>query len=276
MKKLISIFLCLSFFIGSFEPAFAQDRDREEIYQQDLEVTKPKHQLKVSKKNDDGEIYVHISKKELNEIRKQAFISRGLLQRIRDLETLYRNIKDVIETIRDTINFFKNFLNLEDLDIWQSDKEESKDFEHISGVVMSPGYVEFQVETSNPSSNFDKEGISELEVDVYYNKNLFMIDHLEGNDIVSDSFRTISLSTKTAGAKDRLAIPLADLLINKTIFRLYLAPRNPNRIKVGQSTKLDIRYYKQIPANKDGERIPPIEYSFTADSAREIQVVNTR
>jgi predicted DNA binding CopG/RHH family protein len=276
MKKFLNIFLCLSLLITGIQPSFAEDRLEEEVYQQEIEATDTQHKLRVSKNSRDGEVYVRISKKELNAIRKQAFISRGLLQRIRDLETLYRNIRDVVETIRATINFFKNFLNLEDLDIWQNHNEESKDFEHISGVIMSPGYVEFEVRTTNPSSNFDLENISELEVDVYYNKNLFMIDHLEGDDIVSERFRTISLSTKTAGAKDRLAIPLADLLINKTTFRLYLAPREPNKIKVGQSTKLDIRYYKQIPINKDGERIPPIEYSFTNDSAREIQVVNTR
>ena len=266
MKKLILLILCIGFLGQSISPAFAASKADTEI-----EFTDGKYKLQ-TKKERLNEPYVRIKKKDLDEIRRQAFISAGLLQRIRDLETLYKQVKNIIETINETINFFKEFLNIDDLDIFDSTGSDT-DFEHISGVIMSPGYVEFIVNTTNEESSFDEEGISDLAMDIYYNKELFTIDHLEGDGIVANEYRILSVSSKTSGAKDRLIIPLSDVLNNETVFRLYLAPRNPDLIEVGDSTKLDIRYYKSIPKNEDGERIAPIEYNFTEDSATEIVVV---
>lgn len=270
MKKLILLTLCFCFLGQGLNPAFATKKENTEI-----EFSDGKYKLRTKKdKKVSDEPYVRIRKKDLDAIRRQAFISRGLLQRIRDLETLYKQVKSIIETINSTIKFVKSFLNIKDSDIENSSSSSSDDeYEHISGVIMSPGYVEFLIKTTDKNSSFDAEGIADLAMDIYYNKNLFTIDHLEGDGIEEDGYRTLSVSSKTSGAKDRLIVPLTDVLANETVFRLYLAPRNPDLIKVGDSTKLDIRYYKSVPKNDDGERIPPVQYSFTKDSARKIEVV---
>lgn len=263
MKKLILLSLCFCILGQTSSPVFAVTEEST------IQDENGKYQ--VSKvKNINKEKYVRIRKKDLNEIRRQALLSRALLQRIRDLEKLYKDIRTIIETVNATIVFIKNFLNIDDVDI--SDSSSDGEFEHISGVIMSPGYVDFVVQTTDPESNFDQEDISDLEFDLYYNKNLFTIDHIDGDGIVETEYRTVSVSSKTNGAKDRLVIPLSDVLANETSFRIFLAPRNPDLIKVGDSTKLDIRYYKRAPKNEEGIRIPPIQYSFTEDSAQEITV----
>jgi hypothetical protein len=204
---------------------------------------------------------------------QQAFLGISLLQRIRDLERLYRQIKEIIETTSAVVDFVKEFLNIEDFDIFDGLNGSDDEFEHISGVVMSPGFVEFEVTTTDESLNFDDIVSSNfLEFDLYYNKNLFAVDHIEGKGIFGDEYKTIALSQKTSGAKDRIKLPLSDLLTNQVVFRVYLAPLDHETIEVGDKTALDIRYYKRVPLNDDGERIPPLQYSFSEESASEIVV----
>ena len=103
MLKLILLTLCFCFIGHAFSPAFAKQKTETEIEFQD-----GKYQLKTIKERKVcKEPYVRIRKKDLDEIRRQAFISRGLLQRIRDLEALYKQVKSIIETIKETktVNF---------------------------------------------------------------------------------------------------------------------------------------------------------------------------
>lgn len=219
-------------------------------------------------------IYVRIKRKDLEEMRRQALLSRSLLQRIRDLEKLYKDTRKIVESIYGAVEFVKEFLHIEDLDIFDPDSHSENEFEHISGVVMSPGFVEFSVKVTDADEFFEDVLSSNfLEFDIYYNKQLFKIDHLEGDKIFGDEYRKISLSSKTSGAKDRLKVPVSDLLSKEMTFKLFLAPRNPNLIKVGDKTNLDIRYYKRVNKNEDGLRIAPIQYAFTESSARNIEVV---
>lgn len=217
--------------------------------------------------------YVRLKKEDYERMEQQAFLGISLLQRIRDLERLYRQIKEIIETTSAVVDFVKEFLNIDDFDIFDGITGSDNQFEHISGVVMSPGFVEFVVTTTDDSLNFDDIVNSNfLEFDLYYNKNLFAIDHIEGKGIFGDEYNTIALSQQTSGAKDRIKLPLSDLLTNQVVFRVYLAPLDHETIEVGDKTALDIRYYKRVPLNDDGERIAPLQYSFTEESATEIVV----
>lgn len=220
--------------------------------------------------------YIRISKAEFEEIERQAFISGSLISRIRDLERLYQQVKEIVETVKLTIDFIKKVLHIEDGDIEEPSTEDDE-FEHISGVVMSPGFVEITVSTNDPSQKFEDIVSSNfLEFDLYYNKNLFAIDHIEGKSVFGDEFSIIALPQKTSAAKDRIKLPLSDVLAHEASFRVYLGPVDHEAIEVGDSTQLDVRYYKRVTENADGERIPPLNYGFAEASATEIIVVEKR
>lgn len=220
----------------------------------------------------DSDVYVRIKKAEFDEIERQAFLSTSLLQRIRDLERLYRQIKEIVETVKSVTEFIKEFLNIDDFDIFDGIGDDDE-FEHISGVIMSPGFVEIEVTTTDEELNFDDVTSSDfLEFDLYYNKNLFTIDHIEGKGVFGDEYKQIALPQKTSAAKDRLKLPLSDILTNQVSFRIYLAPLDHETIEVGDRTSLDVRYYKRVPLDDDGERIPPLQYGFSEDSSTEIVV----
>lgn len=265
-KKLIALLLAAIFIFASPLTVIAQSSNQtiaEELGYQAKQRT-------LIRKNED--IYVRIKKSEFEEIERQAFLSTSLLQRIRDLEKLYRQIKEIIETANAAIEFIKSFLNIDELDIFP-DSDSDNEFEHISGVIMSPGFVEFTVTTTDPELNFDDIVTSNfLEFDLYYNKNLFSIDHIEGKGVFGDQYSQIALPQETSSAKDRIKLPLSDVLTNTVSFKVYLAPLDHETIEVGDKTSLDIRYYKRVPLNDDDERIPPLQYQFSEDSATEIVV----
>lgn len=217
--------------------------------------------------------YVRLSEQDYESLREQAFVSTSILQRIRDLETLYKQIKGIVETVNATVKLVKEVLNIDDNQILDFLAGEGKnEFEHVSGVIMSPGFVTFVAETSGTKPNFDSIGVDSLEVDIYYNKNLFTIDHIEGDKVFGREFKRISLPQTTSAAKDRVEIPLSDVLSNRVEFKVYLAPINPETIKVGDQTALDIKYYKRVTADADGVRTPPILYSFAQGSPNRIEV----
>lgn len=271
MKKIIIYFLTLTIFMSNLSPAFAAKKSkkkRSQVMTYDLR-TDSFEETKEVQINED-KVYLRISKRDLKELRRQALVSVSILQRIRDLEKLYKNINTIVNTIVGAIELIKKFINFDDLDLDFSGSKE--DFEHISGVVMSPGYVEFEAKLTDENSSFDDSNIDSLFMDIFFNRNLFTIDHIEGDGVLGTEAKNITLPKKTAGAKARIELPISDVLSSSVKFKVYLAPLNPDLIKVGNKTRLKIRYYKRIPKNEDGERVAPLNYGFAEASPREIVV----
>jgi hypothetical protein len=212
--------------------------------------------------------YVKISKQEFQALKKQALISTSILQRIRDLEVLYKQVKEFIDSFSSTIKLVKQILNIGDDAI----EEDNLDFEHISGVILSPGFVEFQAETFDKKSSFESLGIESLEMDVFYNKNLFAIDHIEGEQVFGKDFKRISLPQASLSAKDRIEVPLSDVLASQVQFKIYFAPLNPLTTKVGDKTLVDVRYYKRPVTDIDGVKMPALSYTRLANSANYVQI----
>ncbi|MDD9899081.1 MAG: hypothetical protein OXU45_08810 [Candidatus Melainabacteria bacterium] len=273
-RRLLALLLALCFSFGHISAVSA--KTIKSVNKQTAEELgyEPAQRKLVKGKRD---TYVRISRAEFEEIERQAFIARSILHRIRDLEKLYKQIKEIVETAKATIDFIKTVLNIDDKDIDDEPDPDDSEFEHISGVTMAPGYVEIQVSTADPSQNFEDVITSNfLEFDLYYNKRLFTIDHIEGKSVFGEEFKTIALPQKTSAAKDRIKLPLSDVLSNEASFKVYLGPLDHNEIEIGDSTKLDVRYYKRVPMNADGERIPPLNYRFSESSADEITVIDKR
>jgi len=218
------------------------------------------------------ESYVRLEKEEFDLLKRQAFLSKTILQRIHDLETLYKQVEGIVDSIEFSINAVKKFLNIENSSIFDQTPTNG-DFEHISGVQMSPGFVEFYAKTTDTKKNFSLLNLDELEMDIYFNKVLFSIDHIEGSKVFGNEFSRISLPQSTSAAKDRIKLPLSDVLSNEVKFKVFLAPNNPETIKVGDSTKLDIKYFKRVTKDDNGQAIAPLEYGFVKGSATEIKVV---
>lgn len=222
----------------------------------------------LSQGNDGDEVV--LKREEFELLKRQAFITTSILQRIRDLEKLYKQTKSIVEGVSEAIKLIKKFINFDDLnlDFTFSDKE----FEDSTGVVMSPGFVEIVARTYDPKISFDKLELSELDLDLYYNKTLFKIDHIEGNGIFGDEYKKISLSQETSAAKDRIKIPLSDVLTAQTTFKIYLSPINRDLAKVGDKTNLEAKYYKRPITVGKNDKVLPLIYEFTKDSEKYIQI----
>jgi|GEM_PF-6119869 hypothetical protein len=214
--------------------------------------------------------YVKISKQEYELLKKQSFLNGSLLQRIRDLETLYKQVKEIIDSFSSTIKLVKDILNISDDDIDQGD--EDPEFEHVSGVILSPGFVRYKASTYDKKSSFESLGIESLEMDVYYNKKLFAIDHIEGDQVFGGEFKRISLPSSTSSTKDRIELPLSDVLSSEVDFRIYFAPLNPASAKVGDKTLVDLRYYKRPINDLGGVAMPAIVYTREVNTPNYVQV----
>jgi len=214
--------------------------------------------------------YVKISKQEYDLLKKQSFLNGSLLQRIRDLETLYKQVKEIIDSFSSTIKLVKDILNISDDDIDQDD--EDPEFEHVSGVILSPGFVRYKASTYDKKSSFESLGIESLEMDVYYNKKLFAIDHIEGDQVFGGEFKRISLPSSTSSTKDRIELPLSDVLSSEVDFRIYFAPLNPASTKVGDKTLVDLRYYKRPINDLGGVAMPAIVYTREVNTPNYVQV----
>ena len=270
MRKLVFCFLILTVFMSNFNAVFAAKAAK----QKSQVVT---YRLATDSFEDEGEaeinedkVYLRISKRDLKTLRRQALLSASLLQRIRDLEKLYKSINTIVNTIVAAIDLIKKFIKFDDLDLDFSGSGD--DFEHISGVVMSPGFVEFEAKVNEKDLSFDDIGMDSLFMDIYFNRNLFTIDHIEGDGVLGVEAKNITLPKKTAGSKARIELPVSDVLASSVKFKVFLAPINPDTIKVGNKTRLKIRYYKRVPKNEDGDRVPPVDYGFASGSSREIVV----
>ena len=271
MKRILISFLALTVFMSNFNAVFAAKkakRNKSQVLTYRLETDSFEENTEAQ--INENKVYLRISKRDLKVLRRQALLSASLLQRIRDLEKLYKNIDTIVNTIVGAIELIKKFINFDDLDLDFSGK--GNDFEHISGVVMSPGFVEFEAKVTEADKSFDEINQRSLFMDILFNRNLFTIDHIEGDGVLGAEAKNISLPKKNAGSKARIELPVSDTLASSVKFKVYLAPRNPELIKVGNKTKLNIKYYKRIPKNDDGERVAPVQYGFAEASAREIVV----
>jgi hypothetical protein len=213
--------------------------------------------------------YVKISKQEYELLKKQSFLNGSILQRIRDLETLYKQVKEIIDSFSSTIKLVKDILNINDDTIQDNEEPE---FEHVSGVILSPGFVKYKASTYDKKSSFESLGIESLEMDVYYNKKLFTIDHIEGDQVFGGEFKRISLPSSTSSTKDRIELPLSDVLSNEADFKIYFAPLNPATTKVGDKTLVDLRYYKRPINDLGGVAMPALVYTREAYTPNYVQV----
>lgn len=259
MKKMLLCCLTLMIGLQNLSPIFALNKSEsrgEAVLQYSLQADKFRVQ-KIAKVQKSEKVIV--LKRDLDELRYQAKRNLSLLQRIRDLEKVYRDVEAIIKGVQRTVKIVKSILGITD-DELQED-EPADEFEHLSGVIMKPGSVSFNAQTSS-GQDFDDLGLDELEFDLFYNRTLFRIDHIEGDGVVGDDYRSFSLSTKDRGAKERISLPLSDVLVNETSFRVFLAPKKPKNIKVGDKSKLKVKYYKRVPKGEEA----PISYTANSDN----------
>ncbi len=221
-----------------------------------------KEQFPISKEEISSKKVI-LTQQEYQELSNKAELGYSILQRIRNLEKLYLDMKGILDGVNSIVTLIKKTLNIN-----FEPSTDSNEFTHLSGVVLSPGFVEFQVNTSNGES-FNKLDIENLELDVYYNKNLFYIDHIEGKGIFGSDFKIQPLPQSSKSAKDRISIPLSDVLASSANFKIYLGPLDPKTIKVGDSSLVSIKTYKRVPK---GEK-EPLVYGLVEDSPDTIEVV---
>jgi hypothetical protein len=214
--------------------------------------------------------YVKISTSDYDLLKRQSLLNFSILKKIKDLETLYKQIKEIVDSFTNTMKTVKKILNIQEDDV--GDTIENQDFKHVSGTMLSPGFVIYEAETYDKKSSFDTLGIESLEMDVYYNKKLFTIDHIEGDQVIGEEFKKISLPASTRATKDRIELPLSDVLVSKVIFKIFFAPINPATAKVGNKTLVDIRYFKRPINDIGGVVMPAISYNKLSNTQNYVQI----
>lgn len=214
--------------------------------------------------------YVRISKNDYELLKKQSLLNFSILQKIRDLETLYKQVKEILDSFTTTMNTVKKILNIKDDNV--GSKPENQDYEHVSGLILSPGFLIYKAETFDKKSSFESLGIEALEMDVYYNKKLFTIDHVEGDQVIGEELKKISLPANTRATKDRIELPLSDVLASKVSFKIFFAPLNPATAKIGNKTLVDLRYYKRPVNDLGGVAMPTLVYTREANTPNYVQV----
>jgi|GEM_PF-2589629 len=196
----------------------------------------------------------------------------SILDRVKNLESYYSGLKSIVDWLSKIVESIGKFLGIStkpDTPSSTSTDPYTADYHHISGAVMSPGSVAFTVRTGDGMS-FDAHNIDELDMDIYYNKNLFVIDKFIGSGIQGKDYEKLTLPTDTRSSRDRIKIPLSDVLTNKTTFYVYLAPLNGDTIKVGDQTKINLRYYKRVDAGE----IAPLIYELKPGSIDTVKVIS--
>ena len=126
--------------------------------------------------------YVKISKNDYELLKKQSLINFSILQKIKDIETLYKQVKEMLDSFTNTMNIVKKILNIKEDDT--INKPENQDFEHVSGVVLSPGFLVYKAET------FDKK-LKQIGFKVNgFPKNFFLGFHQENKVIKFGNLET--------------------------------------------------------------------------------------
>ncbi len=215
-------------------------------------------------------IYVRVEKSEFEAIEKQSISLTTILTRLEDLERLYLQIKKVIDGIDLTVNFIKKFLNIIDSDIFKPVKGADNIFKHSSGVTMSPGYVEYQAKLNNFKTFQEAFPENVLDIDIYYNKTLFTIDHIEGQGVLGNKYTKIALSQSLGASRDRIKLPISDALKNTATFKIFLAPINPLTIDVGNNSKIVVKYNQTVRTGQTA----PVLYTLDPESPSEIVVIS--
>jgi hypothetical protein len=213
--------------------------------------------------------YVKISKKEYKLMREQALLSASILQRVRDLEALYKQINLVVDQIKNALQMIKDVLKL-DIDLFGSDSDYA--YEDREGTLMDPGFIEVIAQTYDRQKTFDQLNTDTLSFDVYFNKNLFRIDSIEGDGVNGSKFDIVPLSVSNSSFKERVELPLATVLNFKTVFKIFFAPRNSEMISVGDKTNVDIRSYKNPIQIDNQQKVVAVNFIFEKDSPKEIIV----
>ncbi len=108
MRKLLIYFLTLTVFMSNFNAAIAANKSKKKkaqviTYRLQTDSFEESQEANI----DEGKIYLRVSKKDLKELRRQALLSASLLQRIRDLEKLYKNVNNIVNTIVGAITLIK-------------------------------------------------------------------------------------------------------------------------------------------------------------------------
>ncbi len=205
-------------------------------------------------------------------LRELASTQLSILQRIRNLEDAYKIVQDLIASFNKVISIVKETLNIPDIILNPSKQTEIwTRFEHISGVIMEPGAVGFTVSTRDARS-FEELGMDAIEMDVYFNQNIFNIDHIWGKKVKGELYKQISLPADSRSFKDRISLPISDVLANQVSFYIFLAPIDPLKISIGDSSSIDIRYYKRTEKLDGVEVPPPVLYQRMLNSPDHISV----
>ncbi len=213
----------------------------------------------------------NLSAQELASIKRIAAAQISILDRVKNLEDFYLKVKSVVDGLSKVIDTIGKFIGLPakvEPEAPSSTDPYLADYHHLSGTVMSPGSVAFTARTGDGMS-FDKHDIDELEMDVYYNKNLFVIDKIVGSGLQGKDYSKLVLPAETRSSRDRIQVPLSDVLTNQTTFYIYLAPLNGDLAQVGDQTKVNIRYYKRV----DPGELAPVIYELKSGSTDTIKII---
>ncbi len=208
---------------------------------------------------------------DVNALKRVVTAQISILERVKNLENFYGKLKSVVDWLTKIVETIGKFLGISTKpDTGSSTNVDPAiaDYHHISGAVMSTGAVSFTARTGDAMS-FDAHDIDELEMDVYYNKNLFTIDRIVGDGVQGRDFTKLTLPLETRSSRDRIQVPLSDVLASKTTFYIYLAPLNGDLAQVGDQTKVNIRYYKRV----DPGELAPIIYELKPGSTDTIKII---
>lgn len=288
MKRIVIALLCLNYLFGNFALANSTNH-KEKIQKESIliknqsrgSVNANKKDKQIAKKPDISELiledndyltykakakknqFVRLSAQDYNELRKLARANLSIHQRIRNLEHAYNQFQKIIEGLNKVVNLIKGILGIAEEE--EIDNRENEDltgeWRHISGAIFNPGSVEFKISTQDGNSFLDM-GLDAFEIDVYYNKQLFEIDHIEGSKVSGEEYSELSLrDRKSRFSKSRIVLPIADVLSNEAKFNIFLGPKDFNKAKLGDKSSIGIRYYKRVPKNPDGSPgTPPLIY----------------
>lgn len=214
--------------------------------------------------------YVKLSQSDYRALRRQAFVSGSILQKIRDLEDLYKQINFAVSNLKSTMAMILDVFKLDGVKLFDSNSDTA--FEDSEGGVLDPGWVEIEARTYDGRKTFGDLKTEALSFDLLYNKQLFEIDHIEGPGVDGPKYTLLALAGGNGTYKDRVNLPLSNVLSIKTKFRIYFAARSRDLIVVGDKTKIDIQAYKSPISIDKNQKVVAVNFALTEISPKEILV----